>query len=156
MVTANRRHPPGRSAPRPPTLSGQALGLERLDDVRPRTYALDVAPQLRPLAEVDFDMAGPAEHGEQVGVGDGVLRAHQETLRSQRTLQVVEARRQVLARVLLGSRRCILAKQRREALVHLRVEDRKSTRLNSSHVKISYAVFCLKQKSSSGSPPTCT
>src|SRR5690606_41482201 len=25
-----------------------------------------------------------------------------------------------------------------------RVEDRKSTRLNSSHVKISYAVFCLK------------
>src|SRR5436309_9024566 len=27
------------------------------------------------------------------------------------------------------------------------VEDRKSTRLNSSHVKISYAVFCLKKKS---------
>src|SRR5690606_39723378 len=25
------------------------------------------------------------------------------------------------------------------------VEDRKSTRLNSSHVKISYAVFCLKK-----------
>src|SRR5436309_14987497 len=27
-----------------------------------------------------------------------------------------------------------------------RREDRKSTRLNSSHVKISYAVFCLKKK----------
>src|SRR5690606_40965698 len=27
------------------------------------------------------------------------------------------------------------------------LEDRKSTRLNSSHVKISYAVFCLKKKS---------
>src|SRR5699024_12166189 len=26
------------------------------------------------------------------------------------------------------------------------VEDRKSTRLNSSHVSISYAVFCLKNK----------
>src|SRR5204863_9519722 len=26
------------------------------------------------------------------------------------------------------------------------VEDRKSTRLNSSHVEISYAVFCLKKK----------
>src|SRR5690606_41275917 len=26
------------------------------------------------------------------------------------------------------------------------VTDRKSTRLNSSHVKISYAVFCLKKK----------
>src|SRR5207253_9407953 len=29
------------------------------------------------------------------------------------------------------------------------VEDRKSTRLNSSHVAISYAVFCLKKKSTS-------
>src|SRR5699024_11473728 len=28
------------------------------------------------------------------------------------------------------------------------VEDRKSTRLNSSHVSISYAVFCLKKKRS--------
>src|SRR5690606_11537467 len=28
----------------------------------------------------------------------------------------------------------------------LRLQDRKSTRLNSSHVKISYAVFCLKKK----------
>src|SRR5207302_10926404 len=27
-----------------------------------------------------------------------------------------------------------------------RYRDRKSTRLNSSHVKISYAVFCLKKK----------
>src|SRR5207302_10569923 len=28
----------------------------------------------------------------------------------------------------------------------IEIEDRKSTRLNSSHVKISYAVFCLKKK----------
>src|SRR5689334_23720814 len=28
----------------------------------------------------------------------------------------------------------------------LRAEDRKSTRLNSSHSSISYAVFCLKKK----------
>src|SRR5690606_42020816 len=28
----------------------------------------------------------------------------------------------------------------------LQAQDRKSTRLNSSHVKISYAVFCLKKK----------
>src|SRR5690606_41957650 len=31
-----------------------------------------------------------------------------------------------------------------DARIHL--QDRKSTRLNSSHVKISYAVFCLKKK----------
>src|SRR5690554_2620109 len=29
------------------------------------------------------------------------------------------------------------------------IEDRKSTRLNSSHVRISYAVFCLKKKTNS-------
>src|SRR6266508_470829 len=34
---------------------------------------------------------------------------------------------------------------RRDAhIAHLRLGDRKSTRLNSSHVAISYAVFCLK------------
>src|SRR5690606_42101833 len=32
------------------------------------------------------------------------------------------------------------------ALNYVEEEDRKSTRLNSSHVKISYAVFCLKKK----------
>src|SRR6266511_2181408 len=60
-----------------------------------------------------------------------------------------------------GSRRCFGA---REPLRHrrstataaapasvrparrVRARDRKSTRLNSSHVKISYAVFCLKKK----------
>jgi len=31
-------------------------------------------------------------------------------------------------------------------LFNASLEDRKSTRLNSSHVKISYAVFCLKKK----------
>src|SRR5437867_7354848 len=32
-------------------------------------------------------------------------------------------------------------------------EDRKSTRLNSSHRTISYAVFCLKKKTSRRLPP---
>src|SRR5438876_5516120 len=32
-------------------------------------------------------------------------------------------------------------------------EDRKSTRLNSSHPSISYAVFCLKKKKSVSTPP---
>src|SRR3712207_6961521 len=32
-------------------------------------------------------------------------------------------------------------------------EDRKSTRLNSSHANISYAVFCLKKKTSAGIAP---
>src|SRR5690606_41921101 len=36
--------------------------------------------------------------------------------------------------------------QKKHADVKSLREDRKSTRLNSSHVKISYAVFCLKKK----------
>src|SRR3989442_7047781 len=38
------------------------------------------------------------------------------------------------------------------------IQDRKSTRLNSSHVRISYAVFCLKKKHHhrSSSAPTST
>src|SRR5437773_4475475 len=35
--------------------------------------------------------------------------------------------------------------QRLDLLI-MRLEDRKSTRLNSSHITISYAVFCLKKK----------
>src|SRR5256885_9902024 len=48
------------------------------------------------------------------------------------------------------------------AFVIVVVGDRKSTRLNSSHLVISYAVFCLKKKSKAdcvsiaGSPPAYT
>src|SRR5256885_5506323 len=52
--------------------------------------------------------------------------------------------------------------QQHHALAALgQVEDRKSTRLNSSHLVISYAVFCLKKKKiiarqtwNGGHPPT--
>src|SRR5690625_5754935 len=39
-----------------------------------------------------------------------------------------------------------VAKEEAEELKSKLEEDRKSTRLNSSHVAISYAVFCLKKK----------
>src|SRR5207249_7658513 len=39
-----------------------------------------------------------------------------------------------------------MVSQRRRLLEYLKRKDRKSTRLNSSHVSISYAVFCLKKK----------
>src|SRR5436309_11900531 len=44
---------------------------------------------------------------------------------------------------LVGDREALLRRRDREPRA---AEDRKSTRLNSSHVKISYAVFCLKKK----------
>src|SRR3712207_6910910 len=62
----------------------------------------------------------------------------------------------VLARHLGGQRDVLGPAGQREELLHgdlvLRVgpgveeQDRKSTRLNSSHANISYAVFCLKKK----------
>src|SRR5690349_22247536 len=40
----------------------------------------------------------------------------------------------------------ITLRSRRDHTASLVDRDRKSTRLNSSHVEISYAVFCLKKK----------
>src|SRR2546429_5457252 len=41
-------------------------------------------------------------------------------------------------------------------LAHVDTTDRKSTRLNSSHGYISYAVFCLKKKKTPQVPDPCT
>src|SRR2546430_9488263 len=43
--------------------------------------------------------------------------------------------------------------QRELGVEVLRARDRKSTRLNSSHSQISYAVFCLKKKNTASSIP---
>src|SRR5438270_6076872 len=40
----------------------------------------------------------------------------------------------------------LLTSREREILAGADLQDRKSTRLNSSHSQISYAVFCLKKK----------
>src|SRR5438067_3878719 len=47
-------------------------------------------------------------------------------------------------------RRAREALRQRQQVVGWRPTDRKSTRLNSSHVSISYAVFCLKKKTPLG------
>src|SRR3712207_8923936 len=59
-----------------------------------------------------------------------------------RGLRLVRHRRQVAAQVDRSMRDELPG---RRALPQL-LEDRKSTRLNSSHANISYAVFCLKKK----------
>src|SRR3712207_7205209 len=57
---------------------------------------------------------------------------------------VYSAVREGLEGVLIGD---VVAQIERHYIVA--VEDRKSTRLNSSHANISYAVFCLKKKNTS-------
>src|SRR3712207_8020522 len=48
-------------------------------------------------------------------------------------------------------RRRLYDGQQDDARVRVDGEDRKSTRLNSSHANISYAVFCLKKKKKTNS-----
>src|SRR5215475_16202034 len=57
-----------------------------------------------------------------------------------RSISAVPASRFPEHRILTGKSWLAAARQMRSS------PDRKSTRLNSSHVKISYAVFCLKKK----------
>src|SRR2546426_7620395 len=49
-------------------------------------------------------------------------------------------------RVQAGKFGLIFLKRPSKHKLHDRQQDRKSTRLNSSHLVISYAVFCLKKK----------
>src|SRR2546426_8529813 len=63
-----------------------------------------------------------------------------------RSVGVAPARGTVLARHVLKENvaRAVLSDEHRADVADHR--DRKSTRLNSSHLVISYAVFCLKKK----------
>src|SRR2546430_5293995 len=74
------------------------------------------------------------------------------TLKVYGILQDVTARETARAR-LADVERQLREHQRSLAAEHqLAAQDRKSTRLNSSHSQISYAVFCLKKKKTSTPP----
>src|SRR5699024_12862746 len=64
---------------------------------------------------------------------EAMARPHHATPRTGRQRQALS--------VLLATRRSAV-----EAVTTAQRQDRKSTRLNSSHVSISYAVFCLKKQ----------
>src|SRR5207302_4236400 len=90
--------------------------------------------------------------------GGDTLRRPAEAPRSRarpRDAAADSAARRAVGRTLAAGRPARLrqaagGQRRRDRDRHGRAErpprDRKSTRLNSSHVKISYAVFCLKKK----------
>src|SRR5690606_42128259 len=65
--------------------------------------------------------------------------------------EALEAGDEPFGSVLVGPDHKVLAEDRNriaetgDPTQHPEFKDRKSTRLNSSHVKISYAVFCLKK-----------
>src|SRR2546429_3441597 len=74
-----------------------------------------------------------------------IRRPPRSTLFPYTTLFRSRARRIVLCLLLAHANYALLP-------VHLLPRDRKSTRLNSSHGYISYAVFCLKKKKNQQAP----
>src|SRR5438874_3027783 len=89
------------------------------------------------LAELDdFVKRGRAKLGDAEAFIEHDVEFHERIRRM--------ARSPVLASM-LGSVSLLSLESRRQTAQHAAVRDRKSTRLNSSHVEISYAVFCLKK-----------
>src|SRR3989442_11763950 len=92
------------------------------------------------------------------GVARRCLSLVEAAGKAERPYRVAEVRRPVLGRkrfdvkddlpcLLVNS--LALPKKSREIILDVKPfpsQDRKSTRLNSSHVRISYAVFCFKKK----------
>src|SRR3712207_7018067 len=73
-----------------------------------------------------------------------------------RTLHRPERRQHAAVVVRAQQRHRVLVEERREPacrVTRVLLTDRKSTRLNSSHANISYAVFCLKKKRSPTNRP---
>src|SRR5690606_41788776 len=94
------------------------------------------------LASVFFSpccRAPPALHSFPTRRSSDLRRGHRLRTRSPRDDPAVRTRRAERARSTSGPRLTVPTPRPRTT-------DRKSTRLKSSHVKISYAVFCLKKK----------
>src|SRR5690554_6182395 len=76
----------------------------------------------------------------EISAGDGKYKLSGENADDFPKIPVVENAASV---TILAS---VLAESINKTIFAVSNEDRKSTRLNSSHVRISYAVFCLKKK----------
>src|SRR5207249_11002978 len=117
-------------------------------------------PQVRPLVRIAFDGSVSFERRRDCWIADGeasdfcrsVEIAIQKSRRHQERIGVgVEAMRLLIGRQ--HGRRIDLDPDQIATRIRIfcaveavEARDRKSTRLNSSHVSISYAVFCLKKK----------
>src|SRR5438876_7728439 len=136
---------------------------ERIDVLHALGQAM-LAPRAAAVLGAE-DLAGAAHAVDALGVGRVQRDGHHGRLRLDAVVEALPR----LAHVVAAVERAVLAArggtearvhharilrthadvaavgERREA-PHLHVLDRKSTRLNSSHPSISYAVFCLKKK----------
>src|SRR5438034_9617044 len=103
------------------------------------------------LGARDIEQVMDLQQKEALRFGEA---AHRLGLITENDLQGALAKQYDFPRLLPGNERInselVVASDpfhpRAEELWALRTQDRKSTRLNSSHTVISYAVFCLKKK----------
>src|SRR5690606_41529960 len=100
---------------------------------------LDAAPMATPVSNIrNFAIIAHIDHGKST-LADRLIQMTG-------SLEMREMKEQVLDAMDIERERGITIKANTVRLEYDAKKDRKSTRLNSSHVKISYAVFCLKKK----------
>src|SRR5437870_9160836 len=129
-----------------------AIEISVSENVIPRTSATcetsfeyaGKPPVAKPTTRPEATIVGNERHGRNTAAGDGPRMKslpHQSVARKAPT--IARAIANFCGKV---SRSSIQNRRTRIATIGYTVVDRKSTRLNSSHVAISYAVFCLKKK----------
>src|SRR3712207_9548734 len=99
--------------------------------------------KLDPYINVDPGTMSPYQHGEVFVTDDGAETdldlGHYERFIDENLTRASN----VTTGQIYSS---VIQKERRGDYLGGTIQDRKSTRLNSSHANISYAVFCLKKK----------
>src|SRR5207302_2061838 len=155
-LTHSRPRPsqPGLSASGEEWLSRYAQTLSLEEDLRPasiRNYLSDVR-QFVAWCERSWGQGIEQEISfDPARVATPTLTAYRAHLQTEASLQPASVNRALISLKRYFSW-CVaqgflsLDPAKVVKLVEQTVPDRKSTRLNSSHVKISYAVFCLKKK----------
>src|SRR5438067_4309736 len=120
-----------------------ARGIDPHETAGPKETAADAA---RPTREVVHQFAEEADHQVLRALANADVDRPGDALldRGEAVFAILEHEAMHQETLLYMWHRLPLARKRRPAGYSPR--DRKSTRLNSSHVSISYAVFCLKKK----------
>src|SRR5690554_6456169 len=98
--------------------------------------------------ELDMDAIAITDHGAMFGVIEFYKQAKKRGIKPILGSEVYVAINKYTEREPKDKNQyhLVLLAENNEGYENLMKIDRKSTRLNSSHVRISYAVFCLKKK----------
>src|SRR5947209_9696771 len=101
--------------------------------------------QLEQLQNLKRSIADVVTNEKRLEMQQSQIQQQSDKL-GQQAMQALQANREDLARMALQRKETLLIQLNsfEQQIAQLRAQDRKSTRLNSSHANTSYAVFCLK------------